>query len=608
MRNRFNLDSQAQEFYPAISQEMTSRDLRAGTPVNIQLLKDTMVRLANQEWKRWGRGTIKEWNQSIRPILQSYWLTGTGRRYSEPGWWSKHPWSAAFISWIMKKAGAGDAFRYAGAHALYIKAAKGNRLANNNNPFKAYRINEIKPQVGDLVCKRRAGSGANYENIRPGHKTHCDIVTEVHPNGLTTIGGNVRNSVSKTPVSTNADGYINQPGYFAVIRIAAPSPLDRREIGPFEVFAEVDRVTRSDIELSDQEWEEERGRRTPIRAARFRYRPVGRRRFPTRPWRPTRLRRRRRLAIFPEPSIIEQGPQDADYIRWVQSSLNRILGLRLPVDGIMEPETRSAIRSFQKRQGLPVTGIVGPDTERALIAARSGQSLGASATQPNQRSMTEPPQSSPAEPSAPDTALSAAEFDFEWKTTDDNGVLMRDEFKIQPEWFEFESGLDEWETGLDQFEDGSGEFEGMPSKPVSTTTCPAYQRGEVEKSRTQAGHLPSDVIEHSRGLLIADFGVDWRTPKPSVKDDSVLKKWLSTIIQVVRANPSTNVRILGFSDCVGKERDNGLLRRGRARRVYQLLYKLLGTSPQWKDLRLRITFIGAAPAARLKAERKTAAP
>jgi hypothetical protein len=232
MRNRFNLGSRAQAFYPEIREEMPSGPLRAITPVNIQALKNQMVRLANQEWERWGRGTIKEWNQSIRPVLRNYWLIGTGRRYSEPGWWSKHPWSATFISWIMKKAGAGDSFRYAGAHAVYIKAAKDNRLANNNNPFKAYRINEIKPQVGDLVCKRRAGSGANYENIRPGHKTHCDIVTEVQPNRLTTIGGNVKNSVSKTSVSINANGYINQPGYFAVIRIGAPSPLDRREIGP----------------------------------------------------------------------------------------------------------------------------------------------------------------------------------------------------------------------------------------------------------------------------------------------------------------------------------------------------------------------------------------
>ncbi|MGH9841168.1 MAG: peptidoglycan-binding domain-containing protein, partial [Blastocatellia bacterium] len=70
-----------------------------------------------------------------------------------------------------------------------------------------------------------------------------------------------------------------------------------------------------------------------------------------------------------EPAIVEPAPEGSEYVRWVQDSLNRILGLQLPVDGIMGPETRSAIRSFQARERLPVTGIAGPDTERALIAA-----------------------------------------------------------------------------------------------------------------------------------------------------------------------------------------------------------------------------------------------
>jgi peptidoglycan hydrolase-like protein with peptidoglycan-binding domain len=53
----------------------------------------------------------------------------------------------------------------------------------------------------------------------------------------------------------------------------------------------------------------------------------------------------------------------------MQDALNRILGLRLPVDGIIGPETRSAVRRLQDRQRLTVTGLVGPDTERALMAA-----------------------------------------------------------------------------------------------------------------------------------------------------------------------------------------------------------------------------------------------
>ena len=58
-----------------------------------------------------------------------------------------------------------------------------------------------------------------------------------------------------------------------------------------------------------------------------------------------------------------------DYVRWVQQSLNQILGLRLAVDGVLGPATRSTIRRFQQRQGLTADGVVGPRTETALRAA-----------------------------------------------------------------------------------------------------------------------------------------------------------------------------------------------------------------------------------------------
>jgi hypothetical protein len=76
----------------------------------------------------------------------------------------------------------------------------------------------------------------------------------------------------------------------------------------------------------------------------------------------------------PEPPPAEPLPAGSEHMRWVQRALNDVLGLRLPVHGIADAATRSAIRSFQQREGLPVDGVVGPDTERALLAARSGES------------------------------------------------------------------------------------------------------------------------------------------------------------------------------------------------------------------------------------------
>src|SRR5262245_39795497 len=98
------------------------------------------------------------------------------------------------------------------------------------------------------------------------------------------------------------------------------------------------------------------------------------------------------------------------------------------------------------------------------------------------------------------------------------------------------------------------------------SSCTGYEPGEIEKSRTLAGHLAADVVQHTRGLLIRDFGVDWRHVREQIKNDAVLQQWLTTILQVVRANPTTNIRITGFSDCVGAENNNLVLRRGRAQR------------------------------------------
>jgi hypothetical protein len=54
------------------------------------------------------------------------------------------------------------------------------------------------------------------------------------------------------------------------------------------------------------------------------------------------------------------------YIKWIQASLNQILGSNLAVDGVMGRATRNAIRSFQTKNGLTSDGIVGYKTEKTL--------------------------------------------------------------------------------------------------------------------------------------------------------------------------------------------------------------------------------------------------
>src|SRR6218665_304742 len=85
------------------------------------------------------------------------------------------------------------------------------------------------------------------------------------------------------------------------------------------------------------------------------------------------------LELSPEIFDYESAGNDANnrrgsqYVRWVQTSLNKILGLNLKPDGSNGPQTRSAVRSFQLKKGLQADGIVGNATEAAMINAGAGQ-------------------------------------------------------------------------------------------------------------------------------------------------------------------------------------------------------------------------------------------
>jgi hypothetical protein len=65
------------------------------------------------------------------------------------------------------------------------------------------------------------------------------------------------------------------------------------------------------------------------------------------------------------------------YIWRLQETLNRELGLQLPLDGVMSARTRRAIRKFQRQNGLTPDGIVRLATERALLARNDDNELAA---------------------------------------------------------------------------------------------------------------------------------------------------------------------------------------------------------------------------------------
>jgi len=132
-----------------------------------------------------------------------YWLSGND---------CNQPWSAAFIGWIMQAAGVSETlFPRAIAHQSYLNHFLAN-AHNSGAPLIPHTIQEYKPKPGDLICANR-GEDAPTEAIDElpdslKAKLHCDIVVETTGQTLQAIGGNVRNSVSKTILTLSPEGYL----------------------------------------------------------------------------------------------------------------------------------------------------------------------------------------------------------------------------------------------------------------------------------------------------------------------------------------------------------------------------------------------------------------
>lgn len=195
-------------------------------------LRDRIVAVANREYEIWRRGGLKETDDAAIPHLTRYHKVGvkvdvTPAQLKSKAWHNDHPWSAVFISYVMREAGAGGAFSYARAHAAYMCAAKKARAATDNASFWAFSRTEARPEVGDLVCKDRKWRpeghpngtplpcfGTTYESVCQGGKTHSDVVVEVDRarNVIYVVGGNVNQNVDRKEVRLGADGFLPERG------------------------------------------------------------------------------------------------------------------------------------------------------------------------------------------------------------------------------------------------------------------------------------------------------------------------------------------------------------------------------------------------------------
>jgi hypothetical protein len=206
------------------------KDTWAGRPIGPApapnpTLKQAMISRATREWEFFGRQTVvfKGSEESIPHVgawedddgacsarVNAYWRTVGKPTLS--GIDCQEPWSAAFISWVMQAAGVPKyLFPPGSAHRSYLN----HFLANVHNPYAAFiphTIQEYKPKPGDLICASRskAKPAAVIEELPDSlnSRLHCDIVEETEGQTLRVIGGNVRNSVSKTVLTLSPEGYL----------------------------------------------------------------------------------------------------------------------------------------------------------------------------------------------------------------------------------------------------------------------------------------------------------------------------------------------------------------------------------------------------------------
>lgn len=120
----------------------------------------------------------------------------------------RYAWSAAFISYVMRIAGAADRFPYDDAHATYInEAARAARGEVAVRSVVAQRPEAYAPALGDLICTGRERAESLRFDDLPTRKfpSHCGIVVGLLPDAVLVIGGNVADAVTMTRVPTTPD-------------------------------------------------------------------------------------------------------------------------------------------------------------------------------------------------------------------------------------------------------------------------------------------------------------------------------------------------------------------------------------------------------------------
>ena len=126
------------------------------------------------------------------------------------------PWSAVFVSWCVKEAGATKPeFKFAMAHSVFVNQAIKNAVSNVG-VFRGREITAHAPNVGDIIQYNRGGNSFDFAfaKTHANYISHSVIVVEIGQDvqgGFAfCIGGNESDSVRRSVVRLDAQGFIKQ--------------------------------------------------------------------------------------------------------------------------------------------------------------------------------------------------------------------------------------------------------------------------------------------------------------------------------------------------------------------------------------------------------------
>ena len=216
--------------------------------------REAAVQIALREWRAFGQPVVlpntqlpfdNERAEGLWQRVGEYWWLGLPMGAADQGFTGIHnqngamfpasqdgnyAWSAAFVDYVMRMAGAGHRFPYSSTHADYINAARRHAIGELPTlAIRAERPEQYPPQRGDLICMWRGRRPVRYDDLPTGlFPGHCDIVVAQQPGSLDVIGGNVDNSVSIKHIPVTADGRLANPDgtivdpdhpWFVVLRV-----------------------------------------------------------------------------------------------------------------------------------------------------------------------------------------------------------------------------------------------------------------------------------------------------------------------------------------------------------------------------------------------------